>query len=117
MALHCPAAEAPRDVVRELEPRFKAFGEAVRLIPADPPSNERAQVLASYAETLFDAGRSEEARVAGEGALATARRLGAERELGRALMVAGLTQAARGTFNAGIAFLQAACRVAGGVAP
>jgi tetratricopeptide (TPR) repeat protein len=62
---------------------FEALGQAVRLIPADPPSRERARVLASYAEALVFAARIEEARTASGEAAAIARQLGADLE-GRA---------------------------------
>jgi ATP/maltotriose-dependent transcriptional regulator MalT len=93
-------------------PTFEAFREAVRLIPADPPTRERARVLASFAEVLFRAGHDEQAHAAGEEALAIARRLGAERELGEALIAVGWTQAARGAIDAGIGSLREAVRLA-----
>jgi DNA-binding CsgD family transcriptional regulator/tetratricopeptide (TPR) repeat protein len=97
---------------RDLQARFEALGEAVRLIPADPPSKERARVLASFAEALVLASRTEQARVAGEEAVAIARQLGAELELGRALVALGGAQADLGAFEAGIASLREACWLA-----
>jgi predicted ATPase len=73
-------------VTRDLPSRFEALGQAVRLIPADPPSRERARVLASYAEALVYAARIDEARTASEEAVAIARQVGAGLELGRALL-------------------------------
>jgi DNA-binding CsgD family transcriptional regulator/tetratricopeptide (TPR) repeat protein len=99
-------------VTRDLPSRFEALGEAVRLIPADPPSRERARVLASYAEALVVAARINEARTASEEAAAIARQLGADLEVGRALLALGWTQTAAGDFPAGIASLQEACRLA-----
>jgi DNA-binding CsgD family transcriptional regulator/tetratricopeptide (TPR) repeat protein len=94
------------------ESRLEAASEAVRLIPADPPTNERARALARFAEALLLAGRNEEAGAAAEDALAIARRLGADRELVRALTVLGGAQAAGGAFEAGIAALREAARLA-----
>jgi DNA-binding CsgD family transcriptional regulator/tetratricopeptide (TPR) repeat protein len=62
-----------------------AYKEAVRLVPAEPESVERARVLAGYAQILGLQGRDEECQRAAKAALATARRVGARREEGRAL--------------------------------
>jgi DNA-binding NarL/FixJ family response regulator len=97
---------------RDLQARFEALREAVRLIPADPPSKERAWVLASFAEALVLAARTEQARAAGEEAVAIARQLGAELELGRALLALGGAQADSGSFEAAIVSLREACRLA-----
>jgi DNA-binding CsgD family transcriptional regulator len=99
-------------VSRDLPSRFEALREAVRLIPADPPSRERARVLASYAEALVIAARIEEARTAGEEAVAIARQVGADLELGRALVALGGAQAASGVFEAAVVSLREACRLA-----
>jgi ATP/maltotriose-dependent transcriptional regulator MalT len=92
--------------------RFEALSEAVRLVPTDPPSTAHARLSASYAETLLLAMRLEEAEVAGEEALAMARQLGAAAEMAIALNVVGYAQAARGAFEASIASLREACRLA-----
>jgi DNA-binding CsgD family transcriptional regulator/tetratricopeptide (TPR) repeat protein len=92
--------------------RFEALSEAVRLVPTDPPSTARARLSASYAEVLLIAGRFEEAGVAGEEALAMARQLGAIGEVAVALNVVGYAQAVGGAFEAGIASLREACRLA-----
>jgi len=63
---------------QDLQSRFEALAEAVRFIPADPSSKERARVLASFAEALVLASRIEQARAASEEAVAIARQLGAE---------------------------------------
>jgi DNA-binding CsgD family transcriptional regulator/tetratricopeptide (TPR) repeat protein len=99
-------------VSRDLPSRFEALREAVRLIPADPPSRERARVLASYAEALVTAARIEEARTASEEAVAIARQVGADLELGRALVALGGAQAATGVFEAAVVSLREACRLA-----
>jgi DNA-binding CsgD family transcriptional regulator/tetratricopeptide (TPR) repeat protein len=97
---------------RDLQARFEALAEAVGLIPADPPSRERARVLASFAEALVLASRIEEARAASEEAVAIARQLGAELELGRALVALGGTQVDSGSFQAAVVSLREACRLA-----
>jgi ATP/maltotriose-dependent transcriptional regulator MalT len=97
---------------RDLQARFEALAEAVGLIPADPPSRERARVLASFAEALVLASRIDEARAASEEAVAIARQLGAELELGRALVALGGTQVDSGSFQAAVVSLREACRLA-----
>jgi DNA-binding CsgD family transcriptional regulator len=97
---------------RDLQARFEALGEAVRLIPADPPSKERARVLASFAEALVLASRIQQAQVASEEAVTIARQLGAELELGRALVALGGAQADSGSFQAAVVSLREACRLA-----
>ena len=96
----------------DLTARFEALRQAVRLIPVDPPSKERVRVLASFAEALVLASRTEQARAASEEAAAVARQLGAELELGRALLALGGAQAASGSFEAAVVSLREACRLA-----
>jgi DNA-binding CsgD family transcriptional regulator/tetratricopeptide (TPR) repeat protein len=98
--------------IRDLQSRFEALAEAVRLIPPDPPSKERARVLASFAEALVLASRTDQARAASEEAVAIARQLGAEPELGRALLALGGAQADSGSFDAAVVSLREACRLA-----
>jgi DNA-binding CsgD family transcriptional regulator/tetratricopeptide (TPR) repeat protein len=95
-------------VARDLQARFEALGEAVRLIPPDPPSKERARVLASFAEALVFASRSEQARAVSQEAVAIARQLGAEVELGRALVALGGAQVDFGSFEAAAVSLREA---------
>jgi tetratricopeptide (TPR) repeat protein len=97
---------------RDLQSRFEALAEAVRLIPANPPSRERARVLASFAEALVLAARTKQARAASEEAVAIARQLGAELELGWALVALGGAQADSGSFQAAVVSLREACRLA-----
>ena len=99
-------------VTRDLQARFEALGEAVRLIPPDPPSKERARVLASFAEALVFASRSEQAQAVGQEAVAIARQLGAELELGRALVALGGAQVDSGSFEAAAVSLREASRLA-----
>jgi DNA-binding CsgD family transcriptional regulator/tetratricopeptide (TPR) repeat protein len=97
---------------RDLQSRFEALAEAVRLIPPDPPSKERARVLASFAEALALASRAEQAQAASEEAVAIARQLGAGLELGRALVALGGAQVDSGSFEAAVVSLREACRLA-----
>jgi DNA-binding CsgD family transcriptional regulator/tetratricopeptide (TPR) repeat protein len=99
-------------VTRDLQARFEALGEAVRLIPPDPPSKERARVLASFAEALVFASRSEQAQAVSQEAVAIARQLGAEVELGRALVALGGAGVDSGSFEAAAVSLREAARLA-----
>jgi DNA-binding CsgD family transcriptional regulator/tetratricopeptide (TPR) repeat protein len=64
------------------------------------------------AEALVFASRIEQARAAGEEAVAIARQLGAELELGRALVALGGAQVDSGSFEAAVVSLREACRLA-----
>jgi tetratricopeptide (TPR) repeat protein len=97
---------------QDLDSRFEALREAVRLVPTSPPSEERARVLASLAEALSLAGRDEEAGVVSQEAITIARQVGGGRELGRAQIALGSTQASSGAFDAAVATLHEACRLA-----
>jgi DNA-binding CsgD family transcriptional regulator/tetratricopeptide (TPR) repeat protein len=89
-----------------------AYEEAVRLVPAEPPSVARARVLVGYAEILGMLGKDEERRPASREALATARRAGARREEGRALTLIGVDLALLGDIDTGLAHLRDARRIA-----
>src|SRR5215207_7566947 len=78
------------------EAALPAYKEAVRLVPSEPESVERARVLVGYAQILGLLGRDEESQQAAQAALATARRVGARREEGRAL---GLLDGEPGAFG------------------
>jgi hypothetical protein len=90
-----------------------AYREAVRLVPADPPSAERARVLAGYAQmlALVGVGGAAEGRRAAEEALDNARRAGARREEGRALAYLG-SWVGDEDVEEGLAHLRAAQRIA-----
>jgi hypothetical protein len=88
-----------------------AYREAVRLVPAEPPSAERAMVLAGYAQVLLLLpGPDAEPRRLAEEALDNARRAGARREEGRALSCLGCAMAFE-EVEAGLAHLRAAQRI------
>jgi predicted ATPase/DNA-binding CsgD family transcriptional regulator len=84
--------------------------EAVRLVPDEPPSAERAQVLWAYGRVLhLQAGRDDEAAVAYAQALEAARRAGSQHDIARARAAAGHLQAVRGAAGPGLAMLREAC--------
>jgi len=97
---------------QDLDSRFEALREAVRLVPTNPPSEERARVVASLAEALALAGRDEEAGIVSQEAITIARQVGAGRELGRAQLALGWAQASSGAFDAVVASLHEACWLA-----
>jgi tetratricopeptide (TPR) repeat protein len=82
-----------------------ALTEANRLLASQGASPERARVLAAHAWQLMIYGRYSEARTLAEQALAMARAVGARREEGRALNIAGVAMSMRGDPDAGIAAL------------
>jgi DNA-binding CsgD family transcriptional regulator/tetratricopeptide (TPR) repeat protein len=89
-----------------------AYEEAVQLVPAQPPSAERARVLAGYAQILGLLGRIEEERQAAEAALAAARQVGARREEGRALALLAFGLLELGDIDGGLAQVRDAQRIA-----
>jgi DNA-binding CsgD family transcriptional regulator len=74
----------------------RARAEAVRLLPADPPSAERARVLASYSQILMLTNRKDESEEAGSKALSMARALGERKVEAAVLATLGPSLAARG---------------------
>ena len=83
--------------------------EAVRLVPAEPPSPARAQVLVGYGRALhIQAGRYEEAAAAHEQALTAARRARSQPDIARAMAALGYLRAVTGEVDAGIALLREA---------
>ena len=98
------AGKADLDVV------LAANREAVRLVPAEPPSTMRAKVLLGYGRALhIQAGRYEEAAVVVERALTTARRVRSQPDIARAMTGLGLMRALTGEVDAGLALLREAC--------
>jgi DNA-binding CsgD family transcriptional regulator len=94
------------------EASLQAWQKAARILPADPPSRERAELLATYSLALAMHPQAQQAKAVSEQALAVARRVGAEREIGRALTSLGLAEATLGNFDAAIAALRQACQIA-----
>jgi len=89
-----------------------AHREGVRLVPADPPTAERARVLASLGGALMGAGRWAESRDVCEAAIACAAAAGAPAEESRARNMLGSDLVALGAVDEGIAELRHARRLA-----
>jgi DNA-binding CsgD family transcriptional regulator/tetratricopeptide (TPR) repeat protein len=89
-----------------------AFERAVELVPARPPSPERAQALAALGNTLMLAWRHDESLAICEQALALARAVGAYQAELRALTVLGVDLAYLGRGDEGLARLWQALRLA-----
>ncbi len=90
-----------------------AFERAVELVPAEPPSPERAQVLSALGTGLQLAWRHEESLAICEQALALARAVGARPAELRALTVLGSDLAYLGRGDEGLALLSQAVQLAG----
>jgi DNA-binding CsgD family transcriptional regulator/tetratricopeptide (TPR) repeat protein len=84
----------------------------VRLVPADPPTAERARVLASLGGALMGAGHWAESREVCEAAITCATAADAPAEEGRARNMLGSDLVALGAIEDGIAQLREACRLA-----
>lgn len=91
--------------------------EAVRLVPADPPTAERARVLVGYSGWLMGAGRYGESATVAREALVAAETAGARVEEGRARSNLGQDLVSLGEMEAGIAELEAARRLGEEVGP
>jgi predicted ATPase len=89
-----------------------AFERAVELVPAQPPSPERAYALGSLAAGLMLAWRHAESSRIAEQALALARGVGAREAEVRALTVLGVDLAYLGRAEEGLAHLRHALRLA-----
>jgi DNA-binding CsgD family transcriptional regulator/tetratricopeptide (TPR) repeat protein len=91
---------------------FEAYNEAVRLVPSEPPTPERAQVLASLGQALMLKPMFEEARAVCEDAIAVARAAGARMAEGHARNTLGVVLAHLSDPAAGLAHLEEALRIA-----
>jgi DNA-binding NarL/FixJ family response regulator len=89
-----------------------AYERAVALVPAQPPSAERAQALAALGNGLLLAQRYDESRAICEQALALARDVAAREAELRALTVLGTDLAYLGRAEEGLAQLRLALRLA-----
>jgi DNA-binding CsgD family transcriptional regulator/tetratricopeptide (TPR) repeat protein len=89
-----------------------AHREAVRLVPDDPPSAERARVLAALGGALMGAGLWAESRVLCEAAIACAVAAGAGSEESRARNMLGSDLVALGDIEGGIEELRHATAIA-----
>jgi tetratricopeptide (TPR) repeat protein len=91
---------------------LSAFERVVELVPAHPPSPERAQALASLATGLMLAWRFDESLVICEQALALAQAVGARAAELQALLDLGRNLAYLGSADEGVAQLWRALRLA-----
>lgn len=85
-----------------------ACREAVRLVPAQPPSVERARVTAGLAQILMILTHSEEAVMYATQAVELASAVGARATMGHALNTLGLLTAYLGAVDDGLAMLRRA---------
>jgi DNA-binding NarL/FixJ family response regulator/tetratricopeptide (TPR) repeat protein len=83
-----------------------AMERAAELIPIDPPSPERARILADVAHSLMVRGRYGDSLALGEAALAISRGVDAQVAAARALNVIGLDLACRSDFERAIPLLR-----------
>ncbi len=88
------------------------YQAAVELVPAEPPSVERARVLGGLAATLPAAGRYRESREITEEALATLRAVGSHDGEPRLLNLLGMDLVGLGDIEAGLDHLRVAVRIA-----
>jgi DNA-binding CsgD family transcriptional regulator/tetratricopeptide (TPR) repeat protein len=89
-----------------------AHQAAAEIVPARPPSAARARVLAGLGGAYFSLGRYEEARAAGEEAVADAEAAGGPHDEARARNMLGSALVALGDLDAGLRELELARRIA-----
>ena len=97
---------------RGAEEALANLEEAIRLVPAEPPSHEYAGALSKLVRILALLGRNDDCRRRGEEALALVRRLGARALESELLNSLGLTAAALGRREEALALLREALDVA-----
>lgn len=86
--------------------------EAIRLVPAEPPSNEHAEALSKLVRVLALLGRNDECRRRGEEALGLVRRLGARALESELLNSLGVSAANLGRREEALTLLREALEVA-----
>ena len=89
-----------------------AIDRAVAIVPADPPTWERARVLAAHGRVLMLVGRQSQAMARCEEAITVARQVGARAEEGHALNMLGTALCTLGHIEAGMAHLERAREIA-----
>lgn len=89
-----------------------AYRAALDLLPTDPPSAARAQVLAGLAMLAMGWSRLDDARSWCRQAIDTARTAGARAEEGRALNALGVVTAYTGDIEAGLGYSKASLAIA-----
>jgi DNA-binding CsgD family transcriptional regulator/tetratricopeptide (TPR) repeat protein len=97
---------------RGAEEALANLEEAIRLIPAEPPSHEHAEPLSKLVRILALLGHNDDCRRRGEEALALARRLGARALESELLNSLGLSAANLGRREEALALLREALDVA-----
>ena len=110
--LHVRLGRVPLRDRAATTPALAALERAVELVPADPPSPERAYALGSLAGGLMVAWRHDESLPICEQALALAREVGAREAEVRALTVLGGDLAYLGRGDEGLAHLRQALQLA-----
>jgi predicted ATPase len=96
----------------DAEAAMVAYEQAVAVIPAEPPSRERARALAGHGQLLMLRGHLAAAVARCQEAIAAARRFGARAEEGHALDSLGTALSALGQVGDGIDRLREARRIA-----
>jgi DNA-binding CsgD family transcriptional regulator/tetratricopeptide (TPR) repeat protein len=91
---------------------FATYKEAVRLVPPEPPSRERARVLALFSQALMLKPMFEEARAVAEEAITVAQAAGARASEGHARNTLGVVLAHLGDPATGMRHLEEALRIA-----
>jgi DNA-binding CsgD family transcriptional regulator/tetratricopeptide (TPR) repeat protein len=91
--------------------------EAVRLVPANPPSRARARVLAGLAGGLMSLGRWDESKAIAAQAIETAHEIDADAEESRSRTFLGSDLVALGEIESGLSELRKAHELALGVGP
>ena len=89
-----------------------AIERAVATVPADPPTWERARVLAAHGRELMLMGCPSQAMARCQEAIAVARQVGARAEEAHALNILGSSLCELGHVEAGIAYLEQAREIA-----
>jgi DNA-binding CsgD family transcriptional regulator/tetratricopeptide (TPR) repeat protein len=105
--LHARLAEY-RSEAGDSKSALVAYEEASRLVANEPPSTEKARVLAGHGTELMRHGHFSASRRVCEQAIAVARAAGARAEEGRALGTMGCDLSALGDPEAGVAALRQA---------
>lgn len=99
-------------VTRDSVGGLAAYREAVKLVPADPPSAARARVLAGLGQSLMLAGTHAESMGVCGKAITMAQAVGAREVEGHARNTLGLDQAYLGDVDGGLAELREALEIA-----
>ena len=89
-----------------------AIERAVATVPADPPTWERARVLAAHGRELMLVGCPSQAMARCQEAIAVARQVGARAEEAHALNILGSSLCELGHVEAGLAYLEQAREIA-----